>query len=126
MRLVTLTGPGGVGKTRLALRVAHDLVQEFSGTVHFVPRATISDPSQVVPAIMHALDVRDDPARPAVETLAEAIGDDLHLIVLDNMEQAVAHGDDGAARDEHAGFFVAFGAEAERELTVADQASWLP
>jgi predicted ATPase/DNA-binding CsgD family transcriptional regulator len=93
-RLLTLTGPGGVGKTRLALRIAHDLEQEMPEGIYFVPLATVSESSQVVPTIMRALDVRDDPSRPAVETLAEAIGGETRLLVLDNLEQVVDAGAD--------------------------------
>ena len=51
MRLVTLTGPGGVGKTRLALQVAHDIEPEIAGDVHFVTLAATSGASHVLPAI---------------------------------------------------------------------------
>ena len=87
VRLLTLTGPAGVGKTRLLLRVAG----AYSGgeNVLFVPLATVTDPAQVLPAMLHALDMRDDPARSNIALLAEAIGERPLLILLDNMEQVV-------------------------------------
>src|SRR5438874_8089632 len=55
VRLLTLTGTGGVGKTRLALEVARDLVRDFADGVHVVSLAPISDPALVIPTIAHRL-----------------------------------------------------------------------
>ena len=63
--LVTLTGPGGVGKTRLAVRVAEDLVEDFPDGVAFVPLAAVHDPALVLPTIATALGVREAEDRPA-------------------------------------------------------------
>jgi predicted ATPase/DNA-binding CsgD family transcriptional regulator len=90
IRLLTLTGPAGVGKTRLSLRVAGEWAHDDN--VLFVPLATVTDSAQVLPAMLHALDVRDDPTRTDVELLAQAIGDRPLLFVLDNMEQVVDAG----------------------------------
>ena len=59
VRLLTLTGPGGTGKTRLALQAAADLLDEFEDGVFFVALATITDPTLVASTIAQALDVRE-------------------------------------------------------------------
>jgi non-specific serine/threonine protein kinase len=87
IRLVTLTGPGGVGKTRLALRVGEALAGEFPDGVVFVPLAAIADPELVLPTIARALGLREDPARSAAEVLADALLQRRLLLVLDNFEQ---------------------------------------
>jgi predicted ATPase/DNA-binding CsgD family transcriptional regulator len=86
VRLLTLTGPGGVGKTRLALRLAADLEDEFADGAAFVPLAPVRDPALVAPAIAQALAVREAADRPLVETLATALGSRRLLLVLDNLE----------------------------------------
>src|SRR6266705_1537360 len=63
VRLVTLTGTGGVGKTRLAIQVATDLCDAFTDGVFFVSLAPISDPDLVLPTIAQALDVKESKAR---------------------------------------------------------------
>ena len=88
LQLVTLTGPGGVGKTRLALAAAELLTDEVE-RVAFVRLATMRDPALVVPAIAQALDVREAADRPLIELIAEAIGDREVLLVLDNLEQVI-------------------------------------
>ena len=89
VRLVTLTGPGGVGKTRLALQVADDMAAEFVQGVAFVSLAPIVDPNLVGPTIAHALGVREAGERPAGERLADALRDRQLLLLLDNFEQVV-------------------------------------
>src|SRR4051794_38550863 len=74
-RLVTLVGPGGSGKTRLALRAATDLIGEFGDGVHFVALAPIRDPDLVVPTIGRTLAVGMDGAQPPLETLMEHLRD---------------------------------------------------
>lgn len=89
VRLVTLTGPGGVGKTRLALRVAHDLQPLFTDGVAFVPLAPITDPDLVGPTMAHALQVQERGDRPIAPLLVEALRDRHLLLILDNFEQVV-------------------------------------
>src|SRR5207249_1640257 len=86
-RLVTLTGPGGTGKTRLSLEVARQLVPAYSGAVWFVPLADLTDPRLVPDAILDALRL---PRSPGVEPLGQAVevlSRQPSLLVLDNFEQ---------------------------------------
>jgi non-specific serine/threonine protein kinase len=89
VRLVTLTGPGGVGKTRLALQVAAELGRTFDG-VAFVSLAPIRDPRLVLPTVAQVLGVREAGDWSVVEVLADALGERLLLLVLDNLEQVPA------------------------------------
>jgi predicted ATPase/DNA-binding CsgD family transcriptional regulator/transcriptional regulator with XRE-family HTH domain len=86
-RLVTLTGPGGVGKTRLALQIATDLRDAFVDGVWFVDLAALSDPELVPAAIARAL--RFEPGAEPLAVLAQALRDQHALILLDNFEQIV-------------------------------------
>ena len=90
VRLLTLTGPGGVGKTRLALEAAHDLVPDFADGVSFVPLAAISEPDFVLPAMAQALGLREMGARSLLEELQAVISDQSLLLLLDNFEQVLA------------------------------------
>jgi hypothetical protein len=87
VRLVTLSGPGGVGKTRLALQVAEDLRTEFADGVRFVALAPIWDPSLVVPTIAKALGIKQAGPRPPLELLEAYLSDKHLLLMLDNFEQ---------------------------------------
>jgi predicted ATPase/DNA-binding SARP family transcriptional activator len=97
VRLVTVTGTGGIGKTRLALAAARQAAEEFAEGVCLVPLAPIHDPALVVPTISRALDVKEDGSRPAVEVLGEALGGRELLLVLDNLEQVLEAGGEIAA-----------------------------
>src|SRR5581483_6280518 len=88
-RLLTLTGPGGVGKTRLALHIAANLLHDFADGVYFVPLAPIRDPQFVIPAIAKALDVQESADQPLLERLATALTGKHLLLLLDNFEQIV-------------------------------------
>src|SRR6266496_5151566 len=90
VRLLTLTGHGGVGKTRLALEAAHDLVPDFADGVSFVPLAAISEPDFVLPAMAQALGLREMGARSLLEELQAVISDQSLLLLLDNFEQVLA------------------------------------
>ena len=90
VRLLTIVGTGGIGKTRLGLQVATDLLDEFSDGVYLVLLATISDPDLVVSTISQILGVKEVGARPLLDLLKDHLqGKDL-LLVLDNFEQVVA------------------------------------
>ena len=88
-RLVTLTGPGGVGKTRLALRVAEQLAPHISGGISFVSLAPLRDPSLMVGAVARALGLAEGPGQALASQLVEAIDDHSLLLVLDNFEHVV-------------------------------------
>ena len=89
VRLVTLTGPGGTGKTRLGIQVASELSDVFVQGVFFVSLAPISDPMLVMPTIAQALGIRDAVGQPLPARLAEALQQKQVLLLLDNFEQVV-------------------------------------
>jgi predicted ATPase/DNA-binding CsgD family transcriptional regulator/tetratricopeptide (TPR) repeat protein len=90
VRLVTLVGPGGVGKTRLSLAVASHMQAHFADEVYFVPLAPIRDPELVGSAIAQALHIRERPGQSFFELLKEGVYTRHLLMVLDNVEQVVA------------------------------------
>lgn len=87
VREVTLTGPGGIGKTRLALQVAERVVSAFPGGAFFVPLATLQSAGDVALAILRVMGYPDADPEPPAQRLATAIGMRSMLIVLDNFEQ---------------------------------------
>jgi predicted ATPase/DNA-binding CsgD family transcriptional regulator len=88
-RLVTLTGPGGVGKTRLAVAVAASVAACFPDGARFVGLAAVSDPALVAPTVAQALGVREAGEAPLPERLAAALREERLLLVMDNVEQVV-------------------------------------
>ncbi len=88
-RLVTLTGPGGTGKTRLAIQVATEVSEHYSDGVWFVSLAPVRDPDLVVTTIAQAFGIRETSGQPLTASLMMAIGDRQALIVIDNFEQVV-------------------------------------
>ncbi len=88
-RLVTLTGSGGAGKTRLALQAGADLLEAFVGGVWFVDLAPLTDPFLVPAAVAAALGVGDIPGRALADTIAEHVGNQETLVILDNCEHLV-------------------------------------
>ncbi len=89
IRLLTLTGPGGVGKTHLGLQVAADLVHDFTDGVYFVDLAPIRDPNLVGGALAQTLGVRESGRQPLLERLKDELRDKHMLLLLDNFEQVV-------------------------------------
>jgi predicted ATPase/DNA-binding CsgD family transcriptional regulator len=89
-RLVTLTGTGGVGKTRLGLEVAADLLDDFADGMCFVPLAPISDSDLVVPTLAQALGIQEAGEQPVAELLQAHLRDKRLLLLLDNFEQVLA------------------------------------
>jgi len=90
VRLLTLTGPGGTGKTRLGLQVAADLLEDFESGVFFVPLAAIRDPALVVSGIARTLGIQEKASQVLLDSLKESLQDKQMLLVLDNFEQVVA------------------------------------
>jgi non-specific serine/threonine protein kinase len=88
-RFVTLTGPGGVGKTRLAIQVATDLQAAFPDGVRFVPLAQVTDPALVPAAAALALGVRETGTRPLTDLLVAFLRGKHLLLVLDNFEHVL-------------------------------------
>jgi len=90
VRLVTLTGPGGTGKTRLSLQVAADVLDRFENGAFFVELAPISDPALVLSTIAQVLSVQAAGGRPLLDVLVDSLRDRQLLLVLDNFEQVLA------------------------------------
>jgi predicted ATPase/DNA-binding CsgD family transcriptional regulator len=90
VRLLTLTGPGGVGKTRLGLQIAAHLGQEFTDGVCFVSLAPISETELVIPTIAQALGVKEVGAQPLLARLQDYLRQKHLLLLLDNFEQVVS------------------------------------
>ncbi len=88
-RLLTLTGPGGTGKTRLALQLAATVAERFDDGVYFVALEPLRSPDLVAPAIGRVLGTVEVPGRSAIDVLVEAVGERRILFVLDNFEQVV-------------------------------------
>ena len=87
--LVTLTGSGGIGKTRLALHVATDLLDRFADGAWLVELGPISDASLVATAVAQALSVRQSPDQPMLDTLVDALKRKHLLLILDNCEHLI-------------------------------------
>ncbi|MDQ2785799.1 MAG: tetratricopeptide repeat protein, partial [Chloroflexota bacterium] len=92
VRLLTITGPGGVGKTRFAAEVAVHLLHDFPNGLFFVSLAAIHDPALVTVTVAHALGVREVAGASADETLVAFLREKRMLVVLDNFEQVTAAG----------------------------------
>ena len=90
VRLLTLTGPGGTGKTRLGLQVAAELIDRFADGVFFVNLAPISDPALVVPTIAQTFEVKEIAEQSLLDLLKVSLRDKHLLLLLDNFEQVVS------------------------------------
>ena len=89
-RLVTLTGPGGVGKTRLGLQIAADVLREFPDGTFFVDLAPVIPADLVIPSVAKTLSVQEAANRPILDSLKEYLRDRQLLLVLDNFEHVLA------------------------------------
>jgi predicted ATPase len=96
-RLVTVVGPGGMGKTRLAIETARAVAGTFPGGVVFVPLSPVSDASLVLTTVADTLGVHREPGVEPLDVLGPALGDEPALVVLDNFEQVLAARTDVAA-----------------------------
>ncbi len=85
-RLVTLVGPGGVGKTRIAAEVARELESQFADGVYFVSLSTLSDPDLLIPSIARSFGLLESSSRPLLESLLEYLHPRKALLVLDGFE----------------------------------------
>ena len=88
-RLVTVTGPGGVGKTRLAGEVARRVADRFADGVWLVELAAVTDPARVPSAVAAALGIRERPGVPVADSLAGVLAGWQVLLVLDNCEHVI-------------------------------------
>jgi predicted ATPase/class 3 adenylate cyclase len=89
-RLLTLTGPGGTGKTRLALQLAADLIEQFHDGVYFVVLAPITDPGLVPSTIAQALGLKESGRQDSLDGLRQYLDGRRMLLILDNFEQVIA------------------------------------
>ncbi len=90
-RLVTLLGMGGIGKSRLSMQLAAEVLDDFPDGVWFVELAALTDPSSVPQAVASVLGVKEEAGRPVIDALTKYVRDLQVLIILDNCEQVV-HG----------------------------------
>jgi predicted ATPase len=88
-RMLTLVGPGGTGKTRLALQAAAENIERFADGVWFIELAAVREPELVPQAVAEALGIREEAGRPIVKTLIDRLRDKTFLLVLDNCEHLV-------------------------------------
>ncbi|HTD78034.1 MAG TPA: AAA family ATPase, partial [Chloroflexota bacterium] len=88
-RLLTLVGSGGIGKTRMAVRMSSDLVQAYADGVWLIELAPVADPFLVPLRVAAALGVHEQPGRPMTVTLAEHLAARHVLLILDNCEHLV-------------------------------------
>jgi predicted ATPase len=92
VRLVTVTGPGGIGKTRLAIEVATGLTEQFPGGIHFVPLSPLSDPGLIASVIVQTLGIGEAGGQSPLEILKKYLQDSLRaptLLLLDNFEHLI-------------------------------------
>jgi len=86
---VTLVGPGGTGKTRLALAVGQEVLASFADGVFFDDLSALTDPSLVLPQIVQAMSLRETPGRSLQDTLTDHLSAKQLLLILDNLEQVI-------------------------------------
>jgi diguanylate cyclase (GGDEF)-like protein len=88
-RLLTLAGPGGIGKTRLAVELAREVLDYYPDGICLVELAPVADPARVPAAVAAALGLSEEPGRPHLETLAAHLRHRLFLLILDNCEHVI-------------------------------------
>src|SRR5215467_5594484 len=88
-RLITIVGAGGIGKSRLALQVAAEALDGDGDAVWLVELAPVAEPELVAHTVAAVLSVREEPGRPIVDTLVEAVGDRYLIVVIDNAEHVL-------------------------------------
>ena len=123
-RLVTLTGSGGTGKTRLSVQVAAEMLDRFKDGIAFIELAPITDPELVPSTVANALGVREDPGRPLLTTLVDWLRDREFLVILDNCEHLLdtcASFADAVLRGSHEARILASSREA---LGIAGETSY--
>ena len=123
-RLVTLTGAGGAGKTRLALQVAADQIEHHADGVWLVDLAGLTDPGLVTQAVLSALRVPELPGRPALAVLTDYLARRDVLIVLDNCEHLIAAAAELVAAVLRAAPKATFIATSRESLNVPGEVSW--
>ncbi|HEX4488260.1 MAG TPA: tetratricopeptide repeat protein [Terriglobales bacterium] len=91
VRMLTITGPGGIGKTRLAVRVASDLTESFRGGVYFVPLSALSDSAMIASVIVQTMGIREAGGQSPQQALNEHLqnASQASLLILDNFEQLI-------------------------------------
>ena len=123
-RLVTLTGAGGAGKTRLALRVAAEVEPELDGNVFFVDLAPITNPDVVPVAVARALELTDQPGRTTVESIQRFVADRKVLVVLDNCEHLIDACSEIVTQTVRAGHQVTVLATSREPLGIPGELTW--
>jgi predicted ATPase/class 3 adenylate cyclase len=123
-RLLTLTGPGGVGKTRLALQIAAEVLKDYKDGVWLVELATCSDPGLVAQMVASALKVNEQPATPMLKTLSDYLQYKRMLLILDNCEHLVMESARLAEAVLRACPDLRVLATSRESLEIAGEASW--
>ena len=123
-RLVTLLGMGGIGKSRLSVQLAAEVLDEFPDGVWFVELAALTDPSSVPQAVASVLGLKEEPGRPVIDALTKYVRDLRLLIVLDNCEQVIHGCADVAKRLLQAGARVKVLASSRDYLRIAGETTY--
>jgi predicted ATPase/class 3 adenylate cyclase len=89
-RLVTLTGPGGTGKSRLAVQIAYEMLPDFEDGVYLIPLASVSDPALLAPAVAQPLGLRQQGTTPIGSTVSQHLANKSMLLILDNFEHLLS------------------------------------
>jgi predicted ATPase/DNA-binding SARP family transcriptional activator len=123
-RLVTLTGPGGSGKSRLALRAGGQASGRYTGGVRLVELAPVSRPELVIPAVARALPAREEPGGTLLDSIAARLRDADVLLIVDNCEHVVDAAADMIAALLHGCPRLRVLATSQTKLSVPGEASW--